>query len=178
MSSGSIKKPASNKPSPEFLAGPAQAKKSGAQPVKPKPKPQQKAKIDNGPCPHAKTLRLMPPLAHWPKWSSDFGPSNSEPVRFIIHALGLDPNSQPSWPTAHKVFHKARKKKIIRFDRQTGKWHGQNYKAGAVPFHISQMALMARYRWRYDPVALARNTNRLKSKGVASDSTNPSPHLT
>lgn len=63
-------------------------------------------------------LEDMPELSHWPDRSQPFDHARSEVIAHIIERFGV------SLDLAVRIFHYAKSKKVIRFNRDTRLWCG------------------------------------------------------
>lgn len=70
-------------------------------------------------CAFKKILSRMPPRSHWPNRPDEFHISSSQVVWFIRNETGIK-----DWSLATKIFHEAKKNKVIVFSHDTRLWRG------------------------------------------------------
>jgi hypothetical protein len=106
-------------------------------------KPKRKPKDDPG-CPYSPILGRMPPLSHYPNREEDFRISHSDVVLFIIFAMSLNNRRSKSWSVAVRLFAKARRLRLLKFDQRNRTWQGKDYRPGER--HPRSQELVARIR--------------------------------
>lgn len=86
----------------------------------------------------AEYLRRMPPLKHYPDPDQEFKIGDSQVIRYIIFAMGGDPDRRSDWSRASRIFHEARTNRKIFFNRKQRTWQGPGFAPGPQPPFVRQ----------------------------------------